>query len=169
MKCFWINKGKIVEGLPTEVPYDPAVEISDGIVPRADFLLESTDDEGQDRMKENLSAASELAYFELIPEFKKKYTTVLIAFDPTEYRLAPDGGDNSEVLYRSPELFVIKSPYDQCLLMPIGSAPSSYYYTIVKQKLVKRKIDDAFEAYLERFSILARRKGGVTTTYKFSS
>jgi hypothetical protein len=120
MKCFEIKKGKIIKGFPVFPLSSPDVVIKKGRIYTAGFLLEAPpeDDEGFTNMlSTDLSAASELTCFELTKaDNRKTYKHSLVMINPVEVRRAPDLGDSSDIVYRSPTVAILRCPLEGCVL-----------------------------------------------------
>lgn len=167
MKCFSIKAGEIVVGVPDTLPHHPKVIIKKGMIINAQAELEIIDDDDdfQDMLTDDLSSASELAYFELVKSpAKSKDKYILLAYNPQEYRLAREYGDNSDILYRSPDIFVVRAPFKKCCLFPRAS--TGYCFRIPKDALVRELADTKKRQALDRFQIEERRKA-CTTVYRF--
>ena len=174
MKCFSIDEtGEVLPGLPEAVPRDPKVPVKKGLVPNAEFLLEAAPDDVDDfaeLQREDLSAASELALFELIkPAPKsKKQGYVLIGYSMFSYRLSKEHGDESHVVYRGTDGYVvIRAPKNACYICPRKKEGSpDVYYTVKKGVLAPVKITPATREKLRRAKI-NRRRAEHTVVYEY--
>jgi len=169
MRCYSVKNEKITKGIPDVVPYDPRVAVTKaGLIMNAQFILEGNpkdDDTFQDRQSEDLSAASELAYFELVPVNKKRHKYVLIAYNPTEYRLDKEHGDCSEIIYRSPEWFVVRTPLSEGCLIPRIYEPT-HFIEVKKGELTRKELTAKAKRDRQRERIRKRREK-FTTVYEY--
>lgn len=173
MKCFSIKSGEVAKGVPDTIPHDPAVKSTKtGMITEAEFVLEASDKEDDfgDIMDEDLSGASELAYFELTKAAKKTRGKkappddyILVAFDPAEYRRAPEYGDQSEILYKSIGTYLALVQVENCYLFPHASKDCCF--TVKDGKLVKDELTFKDVKAMDRSAIERRRERGDTSLF----
>lgn len=108
MRCYHIEKGKVRKGLPPgTLPVDDALEGKR--VERAEAELTGPDGLALgmgDLQRLPLHRFSAVCRLRLVASAKKTEDRALVAYSPKDLFPDRDGGDESEVIHRSPDLFV---------------------------------------------------------------
>lgn len=110
MRCYHIANGKVSRGIPASL-----LPSTDGMPVTGEILEADVELIGSNRLSLSLEdltdmplhRLSSVCSLRLVPHTRQDTAFVLAVYSPREIYLDRDGGDESEIVYRDPEVFAL--------------------------------------------------------------
>lgn len=138
MKCFTIKDNECVAGIDaSRIPITENIlkEYSDGVVLDAIVITNTTDRDDiafEQLFKTTIHRASAICsiVFDKNKDKKDGSDRILIAYDPTEMLLSAEGGDMSDIVFRSSHTFVALCKKNSTVIRKIIRKKQEEFYQI---------------------------------------